>query len=76
MLQLARYSFETSKSQPHSTSGFSSRDSPFFFSTKLDPPTGFSDSVELSEAECDLDIVRNSKISPKHTHTRDFTIAV
>ncbi|GLG93649.1 Down syndrome cell adhesion molecule-like protein Dscam2 [Gryllus bimaculatus] len=91
MLQLAHYSHETAEPQyqHRSFSGFGlgsqrssaslSRDSPFLFPSKLEPPTGFSDSVELSEAECDLDAARGVKPSSLHPHkldTRDFTIAI
>ena len=31
------------------------------FATCLDPPTGFSDGHELSEAECDMDTIRRVK---------------
>ncbi|XP_068082192.1 cell adhesion molecule Dscam2 [Anabrus simplex] len=77
MLQLARYSLETSEPQSCSGSGSQfgaapvSRDSPFLFPTKLDPPTGFSDSIELSEAECDLDAVRGETTE---NHLQDFFV--
>lgn len=41
------------------------------FIPKLDPPSGFSDAFELSEAECDLD--RGQTNQRNH---RDFVIAV
>lgn len=31
------------------------------FATCLDPPTGFSDGHELSEAECDMDTIHRLK---------------
>lgn len=44
------------------------------FIPKLDPPTGFTDSHELSEAECDLD--RGRPRGGSQRHIRDFVIAV
>ncbi|KAK0170460.1 hypothetical protein PV328_011021 [Microctonus aethiopoides] len=41
------------------------------FIPKLDPPSGFSDALELSEAECDLDRGHHSQ-----RNRRDFVIAV
>ncbi|XP_069693341.1 cell adhesion molecule Dscam2-like isoform X2 [Periplaneta americana] len=58
------------------------------FATCLDPPTGFSDGHELSEAECDMDTIRRLKRSFKSCENsrhscgeqefshKNFTIAV
>ncbi|KAJ9582817.1 hypothetical protein L9F63_022836 [Diploptera punctata] len=64
------------------------QDSSISFTTCLDPPTGFSDTHELSEAECDMDTIRRLKRSSKpcekshhlcgdkeYSH-KNFTIAV
>ncbi|KAG8327837.1 hypothetical protein J6590_009639 [Homalodisca vitripennis] len=63
----------------------------FPLSTRLEPPTGFSDSHELSEAECDMESLhglkshRKSSKTPQHRHPHrmsrekkphHFTIAV
>ncbi|XP_076177155.1 cell adhesion molecule Dscam2 isoform X1 [Ptiloglossa arizonensis] len=87
MLQLARHTSEETRSNFGPISGFgnpkhqssnscSTRDqerdgSGNLFIPKLDPPTGFSDAFELSEAECDLDRGRGSQ-----RNARDFVIAV
>lgn len=83
MLQLARYPAEETRSNFGPFSGFghskhqsSSRDqerdgSENLFIPKLEPPTGFSDAFELSEAECDLD-----RRHPSQRNLRDFVIAV
>ncbi|XP_076235762.1 cell adhesion molecule Dscam2 [Calliopsis andreniformis] len=83
MLQLARHTTEETRSNFGPLSGFgnskhqsSSRDqerdgSGNLFIPKLDPPTGFSDAFELSEAECDLDRGHTSQ-----RNVRDFVIAV
>ncbi|XP_017765729.1 PREDICTED: Down syndrome cell adhesion molecule-like protein Dscam2 [Eufriesea mexicana] len=87
MLQLARHTSEETRSNFGPISGFgnpkhqssnscSNRDqerdgSGNLFVPKLDPPTGFSDAFELSEAECDLDRGHNSQ-----RNVRDFAIAV
>nr|CAD7456230.1 unnamed protein product [Timema tahoe] len=91
MLQLARYSLETSISKscggprvcgsPRFKPRRGSRDSSSIMAAQLDPPSGFSDALELSEAECDLDPSRRAKRhhrSPNHSNfgIRDFTIAV
>ncbi|XP_043801206.1 Down syndrome cell adhesion molecule-like protein Dscam2 isoform X3 [Apis laboriosa] len=84
MLQLARHTSEETRSNFGPISGFgnskhqssnscSNRDqerdgSGNLFVPKLDPPSGFSDAFELSEAECDLD--RGQR------NVRDFVIAV
>ncbi|KZC04295.1 Down syndrome cell adhesion molecule-like protein Dscam2, partial [Dufourea novaeangliae] len=85
MLQLARRTseearsnfgpisgFGNSKHQPHNSC--SNRDqerdgSGNLFIPKLDPPSGFSDAFELSEAECD-------RGHSSQRHIRDFVIAV
>ncbi|KAG7198654.1 hypothetical protein KM043_006011 [Ampulex compressa] len=87
MLQLARHTSEETRSNFGSVSGpgnskhqpgnsCSNRDqerdgSGNLFVPKLDPPTGFSDAFELSEAECDLDRGHSSQ-----RNVRDFVIAV
>ncbi|XP_017890990.1 Down syndrome cell adhesion molecule-like protein Dscam2 isoform X2 [Ceratina calcarata] len=87
MLQLARYTSEETRSNFGPIPGFghtkhqssnscSNRDqerdgSGNMFIPKLDPPTGFSDAFELSEAECDLDRGHSSQ-----RNVRDFVIAV
>ncbi|XP_046143887.1 Down syndrome cell adhesion molecule-like protein Dscam2 isoform X7 [Osmia bicornis bicornis] len=87
MLQLARHTSEETRSNFGPISGFSNskhqsstscsnrdqeRDgSGNLFIPKLDPPTGFSDAFELSEAECDLDRGHSSQ-----RNVRDFVIAV
>ncbi|CAK9819274.1 Cell adhesion molecule Dscam2 [Anthophora plagiata] len=87
MLQLARHTSEETRSHFGPISGFgnskhqssnscSNRDqerdgSGNLFVPKLDPPTGFSDAFELSEAECDLDRGHSSQ-----RNVRDFVIAV
>lgn len=84
MLQLARHTSEETRPNFGPISGFgnskhqssnscSNRDqerdgSGNLFVPKLDPPSGFSDAFELSEAECDLD--RGQR------NVRDFVIAV
>ncbi|XP_043471448.1 Down syndrome cell adhesion molecule-like protein Dscam2 isoform X2 [Leptopilina heterotoma] len=86
MLQLARYTGEEARSifglhgSGHSRHQSGSvfrehqqqeRDGPgHLFIPKLDPPSGFSDPHELSEAECDLDRGRGQR------NLRDFIIAV
>ncbi|XP_061927159.1 cell adhesion molecule Dscam2 isoform X5 [Apis cerana] len=87
MLQLARHTSEETRSNFGPISGFgnpkhqssnscSNRDqerdgSGNLFVPKLDPPSGFSDAFELSEAECDLDRGHTSQ-----RNVRDFVIAV
>ncbi|XP_033302341.1 Down syndrome cell adhesion molecule-like protein Dscam2 isoform X6 [Bombus vosnesenskii] len=87
MLQLARHTSEETRSNFGPISGFgnskhqssnscSNRDqerdgSGNLFVPKLDPPTGFSDAFELSEAECDFDRGHSSQ-----RNVRDFVIAV
>ncbi|KAK9303509.1 hypothetical protein QLX08_004819 [Tetragonisca angustula] len=87
MLQLARHTSEETRSNFGPITGFgnskhqssnscSNRDqerdgSGNLFVPKLDPPTGFSDAFELSEAECDLDRGHSSQ-----RNVRDFVIAV
>ncbi|XP_076760631.1 cell adhesion molecule Dscam2 isoform X3 [Xylocopa sonorina] len=87
MLQLARHTSEETRSNFGPISGLgnpkhqsgnscSNRDqerdgSGNLFVPKLDPPTGFSDAFELSEAECDLDRGHSSQ-----RNVRDFVIAV
>ncbi|KAK6620099.1 hypothetical protein RUM44_006499 [Polyplax serrata] len=77
-LQSSRCSLESSRdvipSRPGTCIPFGSS-SPYVF--KLDPPTGFSDSIELSEAECDRPSKLSAYRSPRKSNTsRDFTIAV
>ncbi|XP_071439149.1 cell adhesion molecule Dscam2-like [Hetaerina americana] len=77
-LQLVRYTFEAPRS--------SSRNSAFIYPPKLDPPRGFSDAIELSEADCDPESRHfrgpgPSMIVPhrpmmRDRRPRDFTIAV
>lgn len=87
MLQLARYTSEEARANfgaiagsghPKHQSGNScaNRDqerdgSGNLFVPKLDPPSGFSDAFELSEAECDFDRGHSSQ-----RNVRDFVIAV
>ncbi|XP_076619182.1 cell adhesion molecule Dscam2 isoform X3 [Colletes latitarsis] len=87
MLQLARHTSEETRSnfgpisglgnpKHQSSNSCSNRDqerdgSGNLFIPKLDPPTGFSDAFELSEAECDLDRGHSSQ-----RNVRDFVIAV
>ncbi|XP_046745786.1 Down syndrome cell adhesion molecule-like protein Dscam2 isoform X2 [Diprion similis] len=78
MLQLARYTSEEARASLGSVAMSagskhqSSNDgSGSLFATKLDPPSGFTDTLELSEAECDIDRGRG-----RHRIPRDFTIAV
>ncbi|XP_066598053.1 cell adhesion molecule Dscam2-like isoform X1 [Prorops nasuta] len=85
MLQLARYSEETrahfgaipgfGHSKHQSSNPCANREqerdgSGNLFVPKLDPPSGFSDAFELSEAECDIDRGRSQR------NVRDFVIAV
>ncbi|XP_025160716.1 Down syndrome cell adhesion molecule-like protein Dscam2 isoform X1 [Harpegnathos saltator] len=88
MLQLARHTSEEARANfgpiagpghPKHQSGNScaNRDqerdgSGNLFVPKLDPPSGFSDAFELSEAECDLDRGHHSS----QRNVRDFVIAV
>lgn len=89
MLQLARHTEETrsnfgtiprpgnSKHQSSCAGREQERDgSGNLFIPKLDPPTGFTDSHELSEAECDLDRGRGRGPTNNQRHLRDFVIAV
>ena len=90
MLQLARHPEEArtnfgtiprpgnTKHQPSWAGREQERDgSGNLFVPKLDPPTGFTDSHELSEAECDLDRGRGRGGSTtSQRHLRDFVIAV
>ncbi|XP_071566444.1 cell adhesion molecule Dscam2 isoform X1 [Temnothorax nylanderi] len=87
MLQLARHTSEEARANfgpisgpghPKHQSGnpCANRDqerdgSGNLFVPKLDPPSGFSDAFELSEAECDFDRGHNSQ-----RNVRDFVIAV
>ncbi|XP_015126574.1 Down syndrome cell adhesion molecule-like protein Dscam2 isoform X1 [Diachasma alloeum] len=85
MLQLARYTSEETRTsfgtipRPGNSkhqSGTISREqgdagSGNLFVPKLDPPSGFSDALELSEAECDIDRGNHGQ-----RHLRDFVIAV
>ncbi|XP_011880275.1 PREDICTED: Down syndrome cell adhesion molecule-like protein Dscam2 isoform X2 [Vollenhovia emeryi] len=87
MLQLARHTSEEARANfgpisgpghPKHQSGnpCANRDqerdgSGNLFVPKLDPPSGFSDAFELSEAECDFDRGHNSQ-----RNLRDFVIAV
>ncbi|XP_024888371.1 Down syndrome cell adhesion molecule-like protein Dscam2 isoform X2 [Temnothorax curvispinosus] len=87
MLQLARHTSEEARAHfgpisgpghPKHQSGnpCANRDqerdgSGNLFVPKLDPPSGFSDAFELSEAECDFDRGHNSQ-----RNVRDFVIAV
>ncbi|XP_067203911.1 cell adhesion molecule Dscam2-like isoform X2 [Linepithema humile] len=87
MLQLARHTSEEARANfgpiagpghPKHQSGnaYANRDqerdgSGNLFVPKLDPPSGFSDAFELSEAECDFDRGHSSQ-----RNVRDFVIAV
>ncbi|KAG5331914.1 DSCL protein, partial [Acromyrmex charruanus] len=87
MLQLARHTSEEARANFGPISGLghpkhqsgnpcANRDqerdgSGNLFVPKLDPPSGFSDAFELSEAECDFDRGHNSQ-----RNVRDFVIAV
>ncbi|XP_050450848.1 cell adhesion molecule Dscam2-like isoform X3 [Cataglyphis hispanica] len=87
MLQLARYTGEEARANFGSIAGpghpkhqsgnsYANREqerdgSGNLFVPKLDPPSGFSDAFELSEAECDFDRGHNSQ-----RNVRDFVIAV
>ncbi|XP_018406582.1 PREDICTED: Down syndrome cell adhesion molecule-like protein Dscam2 [Cyphomyrmex costatus] len=87
MLQLARHTSEEARAHFGPIPGFghpkhqsgnpcANRDqerdgSGNLFVPKLDPPSGFSDAFELSEAECDFDRGHNSQ-----RNVRDFVIAV
>ncbi|XP_039305921.1 Down syndrome cell adhesion molecule-like protein Dscam2 isoform X4 [Solenopsis invicta] len=86
MLQLARHTSEEARANFGPISGFghpkhqsgnscANRDqerdgSGNLFVPKLDPPSGFSDAFELSEAECDFDRGHSQR------NVRDFVIAV
>ncbi|XP_044591619.1 Down syndrome cell adhesion molecule-like protein Dscam2 isoform X3 [Cotesia glomerata] len=87
MLQLARYTGEETRTSfgtiprpgnPKHQPGNRTREqergdagSGTLFIAKLDPPSGFSDALELSEAECDLDRGHGGQ-----RNRRDFVIAV
>ncbi|XP_029162197.1 Down syndrome cell adhesion molecule-like protein Dscam2, partial [Nylanderia fulva] len=87
MLQLARYTGEEARANFGSIAGsghpkhqsgnpYANREqerdgSGNLFVPQLDPPSGFSDAFELSEAECDFDRGHNSQ-----RNVRDFVIAV
>lgn len=84
MLQLARYTSEetrtsfgtiprpgNSKHQSGIIREQGDAGSGNLFVPKLDPPSGFSDALELSEAECDIDRGNHGQ-----RHLRDFVIAV
>ncbi|KAG8038992.1 hypothetical protein G9C98_003299 [Cotesia typhae] len=87
MLQLARYTGEETRTSfgtiprpgnPKHQPGNRIREqergdagSGILFIAKLDPPSGFSDALELSEAECDLDRGHGGQ-----RNRRDFVIAV